>query len=1314
MHQPSFISQFYFFSSDKGPTEYSGDDKCDTGLAHLSLRNSFKMCVYTLFSAAWVAEEVYSSAKQNELLDPTNKGKEKEKEGRKAKKIAGTNDTKFSWGSTRIDVFNTMVSASRVNRSKLWHLGVPDEAFVHLFTRLAYKALELPTTVKTRTAAGKDIKAAVFSLIIEHYCSLDSIWTPVTAAVLQLITNYEHLPVPMAELCGEMSRRMGGSTRLAGDLLREICRLDLRELSRNAAGVRNVSTFLTELASVQPHSILANMSILMTLFELEPYPLRSALCGCIGAVLEAAHQTRLSEEDGISKDQQNDNGTCVWLDKKKRDQLMDLILKRELDVSSYTRSAVIRCWHGLIEKHAVPLDHIVLVAKLGTSRLFDKSSLVRKAALQLLEGLLGNNPCSGNLNPLPFEEEAKRITMELDALPADEAEVCPTSPKRSEVEEALEELEKRGGPDEGSDSEISTGSQVEGKIEDSPFCGEGGLVEEVDCEAFEQKCCTTSEPPLKSEEQLDELGLTPCNQSRNKLLHQLFFCRSALQFISIYEDAIPQICSMLGSRMSSDVIEAINFFVVANAFDLPSAKNGTKKSLSLVWHSDVAIRDAASKSFTQTFITGTQEGAASFSPSQVAMNLMSLVNKDSFTELTCLEEVVGRLTVEGVITSTAYDHLWHAVSKGDDYERMSALMVISMGAKANSALVGSPDRMKCLLECGLGKHTQKCHDWPTVMATCRVLQQCSLPAGADSSEAPIFDACILKLVHFLQGQWSVPLNNYSTIEEIRNADAEMQHWFAAAEQAISVIFKLSSQPEVTCSCIVKSMASDTIGIGLPTEHQPEEPLQGCSSLALARLCFVLGDVALKLLVYSEELFARLKLARNAKTSPPQKGLNDRETSGGKDIEGEGMTENEYRTDDSTEDDAMENELGMCAEEEAAEEEQFKEICEVEIVKRNLLGLFGPLLGYIVVDTEKHFTHPLLQESALLALSKYMCVSSTFCEEHLDVIFTSLDRAQSPSQCANIVIALGDLAFRFPNAVEPWSHLIYARLHDSDSGVRASVIMVLTHLILNDMVKVKGFISEIALCIQDEEEHIRRLVKVFFHELSKRSQSPIYNLLPDIVGRLSHNEKLSQESFKQIMSFLLSFVRKDKQTEGLVEKLVSRIVAAETQRQRQDMSYCLGQLQITEKCVRRLAELLPSYKEALEDPVVYDNFLVLVSNARKFAKPEMKEAVQDWERLLSELHEGGANALSAALRAKTASRRANSRSNKISSASSSKVNAKNGGGKRGSSSMDRKSIRNAKPNQCKVRKSKRYVESSDSESEQLDSDALSSNDGDKEN
>ena len=46
-------------------------------------------------------------------------------------------------------------------------------------------------------------------------------------------------------------------------------------------------------------------------------------------------------------------------------------------------------------------------------------------------------------------------------------------------------------------------------------------------------------------------------------------------------------------------------------------------------------------------------------------------------------------------------------------------------------------------------------------------------------------------------------------------------------------------------------------------------------------------------------------------------------------------------------------------------------------------------------------------------------------------------------------------------------------------------MVLTHLILNDMVKVKGQISEMATCIVDPEERIASLAKLFFFELSKK-------------------------------------------------------------------------------------------------------------------------------------------------------------------------------------------------------------------------------------
>ena len=63
-------------------------------------------------------------------------------------------------------------------------------------------------------------------------------------------------------------------------------------------------------------------------------------------------------------------------------------------------------------------------------------------------------------------------------------------------------------------------------------------------------------------------------------------------------------------------------------------------------------------------------------------------------------------------------------------------------------------------------------------------------------------------------------------------------------------------------------------------------------------------------------------------------------------------------------------------------------------------------------------------------------------------------------------------------------------------------MVLTHLILNDMMKIKGEICEVALLLEDEEPKVQNIVKLFLHELHKKDQKIIYNLLPEAIGRLS--------------------------------------------------------------------------------------------------------------------------------------------------------------------------------------------------------------------
>ena len=67
--------------------------------------------------------------------------------------------------------------------------------------------------------------------------------------------------------------------------------------------------------------------------------------------------------------------------------------------------------------------------------------------------------------------------------------------------------------------------------------------------------------------------------------------------------------------------------------------------------------------------------------------------------------------------------------------------------------------------------------------------------------------------------------------------------------------------------------------------------------------------------------------------------------------------------------------------------------------------------------------------------------------------------------------MGDLNFRFPNLIEPWTPHLYGRLRDDSVIVKKTTLNVLSHLILNDMIKVKSQISDIALCIIDTDTRI---------------------------------------------------------------------------------------------------------------------------------------------------------------------------------------------------------------------------------------------------
>ena len=83
-----------------------------------------------------------------------------------------------------------------------------------------------------------------------------------------------------------------------------------------------------------------------------------------------------------------------------------------------------------------------------------------------------------------------------------------------------------------------------------------------------------------------------------------FLCslQDAAAFAEHFQECIPLLCQLLGSKSSTDVMEAIDFFVAAHQFGLSSAVRGVRKMLMLMWSKDENIRQAVVAAYQQLYL----------------------------------------------------------------------------------------------------------------------------------------------------------------------------------------------------------------------------------------------------------------------------------------------------------------------------------------------------------------------------------------------------------------------------------------------------------------------------------------------------------------------------------------------------------------------------------------------------------------------------------------------------------------------------------------------------------------------------------------
>ena len=117
---------------------------------------------------------------------------------------------------------------------------------------------------------------------------------------------------------------------------------------------------------------------------------------------------------------------------------------------------------------------------------------------------------------------------------------------------------------------------------------------------------------------------------------------------------------------------------------------------------------------------------------------------------------------------------------------------------------------------------------------------------------------------------------FERLQELLIDLSSSQSWFAFAEQAINAIYILAEHPDLICGQVIKKLTGKVFGISNPGEgdisalmadmnavniNSSSEHLgvdessvmkhATCSSIELAKLCFVVGHVSIKQIVHLE-------------------------------------------------------------------------------------------------------------------------------------------------------------------------------------------------------------------------------------------------------------------------------------------------------------------------------------------------------------------------------------------------------------------------------------------------------------------------------
>lgn len=590
------------------------------------------------------------------------------------------------------------------------------------------------------------------------------------------------------------------------------------------------------------------------------------------------------------------------------------------------------------------------------------------------------------------------------------------------------------------------------------------------------------------------------------------YYEDAIEFIEAVQQGAAVASALLFSKNRNEVLESMDFLVLSDAYGIENAKQGIRRMLHLVWvkgSSDEGKSISAHliDCYKDLFLTAPKNATATQTAILFAKNLIGLTISASVADLASLEKLLCLMYSAKLIHHEVIKVLWHIYNKAGandpDFTKAQihgAIMILGMLSLADNMVVQMG--LDALLHVGLGD------------------------AGKDDLELCKHScACLLKIVSSNTQASKFPAEEEAMagLKDVLLLYSAKSEWYGVAEQAIAGVFKTSSNPEDICALVIKEKSAAVFG-GLENGE--------LQTLALAQLLFLVGHIGVKTIEHLEKFETLFKKRKHEAESK-------------KDKDGEENPANELEM------------IGGTSEDDFTDAVVYIKERELLFGENSLLAKFGPLVKEICSNNHA-YNNETLQRSAVLCLAKLMCISSKFCEDNLPLLITIMEKSPDPVIRSNCVLGLGDMAVCFNNLVDENTDFLYRRLTDDNIMVQRTCLMTVTFLILAGQVKVKGQLSSMAKCLENPDQGISDMCKLFFTELATKDNA-IYNGFIDIFSGLSNDDTLSKDSMKRIVKFLVAFIEKEKHQKQLADKLLVRLMKCLTEAQWNDVAFVLNTL-----------------------------------------------------------------------------------------------------------------------------------------------------------